>query len=122
MNTAMNHDPDPVVALGHRLRIAIKMLAAREGMTIPELGRRTGIGGQKLSDRIEDSRTRPPTRLSIEETAAVAAQFALTLTELVRIAETGDGLALPPYLELLDGEGETQSGQMTIPFHLSLIP
>lgn len=49
--TVTTSDPDPVALIGRRIRIAIKMLAAGKNLSIPELGRRSGIGGQKLSDR-----------------------------------------------------------------------
>jgi hypothetical protein len=98
--------PDPTT-IGHRLRVAIKMLAAGKGMSIPELGRRSGIGGQKLSDRIEEGRNRVPTRLSIEEAAAIADVLGIGLSELVQVAETGRGLALSTHRKLraIDGGG-----------------
>lgn len=119
MTLPMNSDPDPVTAVGHRLRVAIKMLAASESISIPELGRRTGIGGQKLSDRIEDDRKRKPTRISVEETAILADYFGMTLGELILIAQSGEGLPLRAKWELLDG-GLQDAQQPSLPFRADL--
>lgn len=118
MDTAMNLSPDPADVLGHRLRIAIRMLAGGRGISVGELGRRTGVGDQKMRDRLDDTRAKPPTRLSVEETAKIAREFEMTLTELVQIAEDGTGLPLPAQcerFELLDG-GCQDGDQTTFPF------
>lgn len=101
MNLPVQETTEEVSDLGTSLRRTIRALAGAKRISISKLGRLSGVGEQKLRDRLDDAEGRTPIRLSVEETEAIAGVLDVPLVDLIRFAQTGGEFPLRAYQSML---------------------